>query len=251
MLHSLLLPALPMTKRKNGLACDDSQQDGVTSLCNTSDGADKRTAALQISQAKQRSQRYETVTILQLADWPEKVSYSALTGSLQAHVIEYYMWGQLHGSSTPYSSLAEYTQQFNALAAEQKDACANRVCDIHTVIEYTLRTQVLPEYLDYHTTGGDLSKHWESIPTGSAVHRRRQRTVKRMQNMAASQLVPGAPGLLVDHYGWSLDLSGTTATAVTQICNEVYVCRQGSWNGQKSVYLAKGVTGKTVCSVSA
>jgi hypothetical protein len=197
-----------MTKRKSGLVADDRQQDGITSLCNEKDGADKRKAALQISQARQRSQRYETITFTQLAEWPDgEISYSALSSGLQAHVIEYYMWGKLHECSDSCTSLAQFTEDFDNLTQEEQDACAKRVCDIHTVFEYTLRTQIVPEYLDYHTTGGELSKHWQSIPANGAVHKYRQRTVTRMKNMAASQLVPGATGLLIDHYGWSLDPS--------------------------------------------
>jgi hypothetical protein len=197
-----------MTKRKSGLVADDSQPDGVTSLCNMSDGDDKRKAAFQISQARQRSQRYETITFTQLTEWPEgEIFYKKLSSGLQAHVIEYYVWGKLHESSDPCSSLTQFTEDFDDLTQEEQNSCAKRVCDIHTVFEYTLRTQIIPEYLDYHTTGGELSKHWQSIPANGAVHKYRQRTVTRMKNMPASQLVPGATGLLIDHYGWSLDPS--------------------------------------------
>jgi hypothetical protein len=126
-----------------------------------------------------------------LAEWQEEVCFKALSETLKGHVKEHYMWEQLHDQSSkskpePYSSLQKYTQQFNALAAEQKDAYARRVCDIYTMIEYCLRTQFIPEHLHHHTTGGDQRKHWENIPANSPVLKQRQRTLERMQKMKAS-----------------------------------------------------------------
>jgi hypothetical protein len=193
-----------MTKRK---AIDDSQTDGITSLRNDSqDGADNRAAALQISKAKKTSQCYETITFTDLAAWPDEVTYDIVSDRLKAHIRDYYIWGQLHEERTSHD-LDQCHHQFDALSIEEHDALAVRVCNIHTAIEYTARAQVVPEYLDHHTTGGELSKHWTSIPRGGSVYLARQRTMKRIETMPTSVLVSGAKGLLTEFYEWSIDRS--------------------------------------------
>jgi hypothetical protein len=89
----------------------------------------------------------------------------------------------------------------------EHDALAVKVCSIHAAIEYTARAQVVPEYLDHHVTGGDFSKHWIHIPRDGSVSLARQRTMKRIETMPASSLVPHAKGLLIDYYDWSVDRS--------------------------------------------
>jgi hypothetical protein len=193
-----------MTKRK---AIDDNQTDGITSLCNDSqDGADNRAAALQISKAKKVSQCYETITLTDLAAWPDEVTYDKVTSRLKQHIKEYYICSQLHEERTSHD-LEQHSHQFDALSIEEVDALAVKVCSIHAAIEYTARAQVVPEYLDHHVTGGDFSKHWIHIPRDGSVSLARQRTMKRIETMPASMLVPGAEGLLIDYYDWSVDRS--------------------------------------------
>jgi hypothetical protein len=193
-----------MTKRK---AIDDNQTDGITSLCNDSqDGADNRAAALRISKAKKVSQCYETILFTDLAAWPDEVTYDKVTSRLKQHIRDYYLWGQLHKQHADHD-LEQYSHQFDALSIEDHNALAVKVCNIHAAIEYTVRAQVVPEYLDHHVTGGDFSKHWTSIPRGGSVYLARQRTMKRIETMPASVLVSGATDLLIDYYDWTVDRS--------------------------------------------
>ena len=78
-----------MTRAKSGLPSDDSTGNttGLTSLCNTSESAaDLRQKALEIEQSLKLAQRYETVTLTDLASWPAEVQYNTLPTSLQEHV---------------------------------------------------------------------------------------------------------------------------------------------------------------------
>eukprot|EP00953_Heterococcus_sp_UTEX-ZZ885_P013561 7745-Heterococcus_DN1.PRE.1 len=187
-----------MTKRKSL----DELTDYITSMSNDFDGAGKRAAALQISKAKKVSQCYETLTFTDLAAWPDEVTYDKVNDRLKQHIKDYYVWGQLHEECTSHD-LEQHSHQFDALSIEEHDALAVKVCNIHTAIEYTVRAQVVPEYLDHHVTGGDFSKHWVNIPRDGSVHIARQRTMKRIETMPASMLLPGAEGLLIDYYDWS------------------------------------------------
>jgi hypothetical protein len=125
---------------------------------------------------------------------------------LKHHIREYYIWGEVHEERTSHD-LGQYHHQFDALSIEEHDALAVKVCNIHTTVEYTARAQVVPEYLDHHVTGGDFSKHWVNIPRDGSVFLARQRTMKRIETMPASMLVPGAEGLLTEYYDWSVDRS--------------------------------------------
>jgi hypothetical protein len=191
-----------MTKRKSL----DELTDDITSMSNDFDGAGKRAAALQISKAKKASQCYETITFTDLAAWPDVVTYATVSDRLKHHIREYYVWGQVHEERTSHD-LEQYSHQFDALSIEEHDVLAVKLCNIHAAIEYTARAQVIPEYLDHHVTGGDFSKHWTTILRDGSVCKARQRTMKRIENMPASMLVPGAEGLLIDYYDWSVDRS--------------------------------------------
>jgi hypothetical protein len=96
-------------------------------------------------------------------------------------------------------------ESFNELQGLERTALAKQLCDIHTIIDFTLRTQVLPEYIKSHTTGGEQTLHWESIAPGSSTQLKRKLTLERMQGMQANTRVPGAQGQLLDYYNWRLD----------------------------------------------
>eukprot|EP00953_Heterococcus_sp_UTEX-ZZ885_P019927 11128-Heterococcus_DN1.PRE.7 len=192
-----------MTKRKSGLPDDDHRTAGLTSLCNTVTGVDKRTAALENEEAIKRGQRYDTLTLTDLASWPTLVVYKCLSQRLKDHVFEHYMWAQLHANSL--LTREQVNQAFDKINDHERDTLAEQLCDKHAVIEYTLRTQVLPEYIKQHTTGGTQTLHWQPLSPGSSSHKHRQRTVQRMNDMQANSSVPGATGQLLDFYGWRLD----------------------------------------------
>jgi hypothetical protein len=192
-----------MTKRKSGLPDDDHRTAGLTSLCNTVTGVDKRAAALENEEAIKRGQRYDTLTLTDPASWPTLVVYKCLSQRLKDHVFEYYMWAHLHASSL--LTREQVNQAFDKISDLDRDALTRELCDKHAVIEYTLRTQVLPEYIQQHTTGGTQTLHWQPLSPGSSSNKHRQRTVHRMNGMQASSSVPGATGQLLNFYGWRLD----------------------------------------------
>jgi hypothetical protein len=197
-----------MTKRKSGLPGDDRAAKGITSVCNHQTGDQKRAIALRVEEAIKKGQRYETVTPTDLASWPAVVEYRTLPKRLQDQVLEYYTWTELRQSSMCYHTVqAAIAQQFEELEESARDTLANDLCDIHTVIEFTLRTQVLPEYIANHTTGGAQTLHWEPLIPGSPAQLQRQRTLLKIENMQASARVPGAKGSLLDYYDWRLDQS--------------------------------------------
>eukprot|EP00953_Heterococcus_sp_UTEX-ZZ885_P006257 3830-Heterococcus_DN1.PRE.1 len=167
-----------MTKRKSGLPKDDYSCTGITSLCNLKSGTQKRAAALLKDEALKRAQHYETVTLTDLAAWPAVVSYDTLSKRLQGHVLEYYTWIKLRQSPAMHHTVAE---SCNKLQDPERTTLAKQLCDIHTIIDFTLRTQVLPEYIKCHTTGGEQTLHWESIPPGSSTQLQRKLTLERMQ----------------------------------------------------------------------
>jgi hypothetical protein len=142
-----------MTKRKSGLLFEDSSSTGLTSLCNHDTGEQKRATALRVEQALKKTQRYETLTLTDLSSWsgPAVIEYKALPKRLQEKVLEYYMWSQLRKTSMCYQAPeALIAQQFTMLQGCQRDALAEQLCNVHTIIEYTLRMQVLP---GKHSTG--------------------------------------------------------------------------------------------------
>jgi hypothetical protein len=200
-----------MTRRKSGLPSDDSTTEGLTSLCNSSDTADAtRQRALQIEQKLKLAKHYDTVTPTDLASWPAEsdVHYTTLPNSLKSHVKDYYTWGQLRNTD-PTSSvcdLAAIHLGFDQLDDSVHDSLATELREIHTIILYTLHTQVIPEYTAYHTLGGQQTVHWESIAPDSDQHHRRQLVLDRMLAIQAASRVPGAQGRLLDYYGWSKDL---------------------------------------------
>jgi hypothetical protein len=196
-----------MTKRKSGMPSDDAKR-GITSVCNHKTGDQKRAIALRVEEAIKKGQRYETVTLTDLASWPAVVEYETLPKRLQDQVLEYYTWTELRQSSMCYHTVqAAIAQQFEKLEDSARGTLANGLCDIHTVIEYTLRTQILPEYIANHTTGGAQTLHWEPLIPGSPAQLQRQRILLRIENMQASARVPGAKGSLLDYYDWRLDQS--------------------------------------------
>jgi hypothetical protein len=198
-----------MTKRKSGMPDDNKTETGLTSLCNT-DCDESREAALKIEIANKRAQRYETVTLLDLSSWPTVVAYNALSKRLQEQILEYYTWTKLRTSGMCYQTeQGVIAQQFEQLQDCERDALAHQLCNIHTVIEYFLRSQVLPEYIKHHITGGEQTVHWESLVPGSATQLRRQLTLKRMEHLHANDLIPGARGKLLDFYDWRLDQDDT------------------------------------------
>jgi hypothetical protein len=192
-----------MTKRKSGLPADDHTPSGVTSLCNKVGGTDKRAAALAMDKVVKRAQRYDTLTLTDLASWPSQLVYETLPQRLKDHVFEYYMWQQLQANSS--ISREQVKQAFDSLNDHERDTLTEQLCDKHAVIEYTLRSQVLPEYITHHVTSGSQTVHWQPVSPGSSVHQRRQRVVQRMIDMQASSIVPGARGQVLDFYGWRLD----------------------------------------------
>ena len=201
-----------MTRAKSGLPSDDSTGNttGLTSLCNTSESAaDLRQKALKIEQSLKLAQRYETLTLTDLALWPaDSIHYKTLPTSLQEHVGEYYVCEQLRNAASNRTSAINL--QFDQLDDGAHDRLASELCDIHTIILYTLHTQVIPEYTAYHTLGGEQTVHWESIPPGSDQQRKRQLVLDRMNRMQAGSR-SGTQGLLLDYYGWRQDIgdSGT------------------------------------------
>jgi hypothetical protein len=187
-----------MTKRK----VLDELTDDITSMSNDFDGADKRAAALRMSKAKKVSQCYETIIFTDLAAWPSDVTYNTVSDRLKGHIRDYYIRGQLHEERNSHDK-KHYSHQFDALSIEEEDALAVRLCNIHAAIEYTARAQVVPEYLDYYTTGWALSKHWITIPRDGSVSLVRQRTMKQIDTIPTSALVSDA----TDYYDWSVDCS--------------------------------------------
>jgi hypothetical protein len=185
-----------MTKRKSGMHSDDFSKTGITSLCNVQNGGEMRAAALKADTAIKRAQRYETVTLSDLGSWPAVVEYDILPERLKVQVLEFYE------CRVKYTAEA---QHFQELQDNERDALANKLCDIHTIIEFTLRTQVLPEYVKIHTIGGEQTVHWEPLVPGSTTQLKRQLVLTRMENMQADSLVPGAKGQLLDFYDWRLD----------------------------------------------
>jgi hypothetical protein len=158
-----------MTCRKSGLSFDDSSTDGLTSVCNTSESAvDLRDRALKIEKAIELAQHYETVSLTDLAAWPAKFTYETLPSSLKQYVKGYYIWQQLRSAGADYhTTQAGNNQRYDRLDDTVHDRLATELCDIHIILLYTLHTQVLPEYIAYHTQGGEQTVHWESIPVES------------------------------------------------------------------------------------
>jgi hypothetical protein len=193
-----------MAKRKS--PSGDQSDAGITSLYNAHGGDEMHAAALHIEEANKRAQRYETVTLTDLAMWPAVIDYAALPKRLQHHVKESYMWSELR---KPDVSFHNITQQFDQLTDAERATLVHQLCDIHAIIEYTLRSQVLPEYIDNHTVGGQQTVHWEPVAPGSSTHHKRQLTLQRMESMPAGSRVPGAQGMLLDYYDWRLDQSDT------------------------------------------
>jgi hypothetical protein len=64
--------------------------------------------------------------------------------------LEYYTWAELQAGTTQHFEELQDVE-FNALAAQ--------LCDIHTIIEFALRAQVLPGYIKNHVTGGQQTVH--------------------------------------------------------------------------------------------
>jgi hypothetical protein len=206
-----------MTRRKSGLPSDDSSGStvGLTSLCYTSVSAADvvREKALMIEQSITLAQRYETVTLTDLGSWPAhpRLRYKTLPNSLKQHVREYYVCEQLRSaklgaSVCNHGNQAVLNLRFDQLDDGVHDHLTAQLCDIHTIILYTLHTQVIPEYTGFHTLGGEQTVHWESIRPGSDQQRKRQRVLDRMSSMQASSRVAGAQGLLLDYYGWRKDI---------------------------------------------
>src|SRR6476646_3082448 len=123
-----------MTKRKS--PSDEQSDTDITTLCNAHSGDEMHSAALQIEEAIKRAQRYETVTLTDLAMWPAVIDYAALPKRLQHHVKESYMWSELR---KPHVDFHKITQQFDQLTDAERATLAHQLCDIHTIIEYTLR----------------------------------------------------------------------------------------------------------------
>jgi hypothetical protein len=96
-------------------------------------------------------------------------------------------------------------QAFGKLGDHERGTLAKQLCVKHAVIEYTLRTQVLPEYITHHVTSGSQTVLWQPVSPGSRQHKQRQQVVQRMNDMYADSIVPGARALLLDFYGWRLD----------------------------------------------
>ena len=197
-----------MTKRKSGMPDNNKSHTGLTSLYNP-ECDESREAALKIETANKRAQQYETVTLLDLSSWPTVVEYYALSKRLQEQTLEYYTWMMLRNNMCYETEQGVIAQQFKELQDRERDALANQLCNIHTVIEYTLRSQVLPEYIKQHVTGGEQTVHWEPLVPGSAAQLRRQLTLKRIEQVQANDLIPGAPGKLLDFYDWRLDQDDT------------------------------------------
>jgi hypothetical protein len=197
-----------MTKRKSGMPDDNKSYTGLTSLYN-SEYDESRKAALKIGITNKRAQRYETVTLLDLSSWPAVVKFNALAKRFQEQTLEYYTWMMLRNNICYQTEQGLIAQQFEQLQDCERDDLANQLCNFHTVIEYTLRSQVLPEYIKHHTAGGEQTVHWESLVPGAAKQSQRQLTLKRMEDMQANELIPGAPGKLLDFHDWRLDQHDT------------------------------------------
>jgi hypothetical protein len=109
---------------------------------------ERREAALKIETANKRAQRYKTVTLSDVSSWPAAsvIEYNALSKRLQEQILEYYTWTMLRESGMCYQTEhCVILQQFEELQDHERDALASQLCNIHTVIEYNLRSQVLPE----------------------------------------------------------------------------------------------------------
>jgi hypothetical protein len=118
------------------------------------------------------------------------------------------MWSELRNAGMCYNTMqADITLNFQELQDSERNALANQLCDIHTVIQYTLRTQVLPEYIKNQVTGGEQTVHWEPLVPGSKAHAERQLALEMMEKMQAGTHVPGAKGKLLDVLDWRLDQS--------------------------------------------
>jgi hypothetical protein len=196
-----------MTRRKSGLPAADQSADGLTSLCNTSESAvNLRERALEVDKSIKLAQRYETITLTDLAAWPLEYKYTSLPNTLKKQIREYYKWQQIRDGAAAacyHTTRAGINLQFDQLDDTVHDKLAAELCDIHTVIMFTLHVLVIPEYIAFHTLGGEQTVHWESIPSGSDISSKRQLVLDRMNSMQAGSRTPGTPGLLVDYYGWS------------------------------------------------
>jgi hypothetical protein len=135
------------------------------------------------------------------------------------------MWQQIRDGAAAacyHTTRAGINLQFDQLDHTVHDRLAAELCDIHTVILFTLHVLVIPEYIAFHTLGGEQTVHWESIeyiafhtlggeqtvhwesiPAGSDTSSKRQLVLDRMNSMQAGSGTPDAPGLLVEYYGWS------------------------------------------------
>jgi hypothetical protein len=125
-------------------------------------------------------------------------------------VKEYYTWFELRiVASKPDTSFIDHyasiSLRFEQLKVSEYDSLALKLCEIHTIILYTLHAQVIPEYIAYHTLGGDQTVHWESLSPDSETHSKRLLVLDRMNRMCANRRVESAQGLLLDYYGWRKD----------------------------------------------
>jgi hypothetical protein len=128
-----------MTKRKSGMPDNNKSETGLTSLHNPKCD-ESREAALKIDTSNERAQRYEAVTLLDLSSWPaaSAIVYNTLSKRLQEQILEYFTWTKLRTSGMCYQTeQGVIAQQFKDLQDRERDALANQLCNIHTVIEYT------------------------------------------------------------------------------------------------------------------
>jgi hypothetical protein len=141
-----------MTKRQSGLPPDDKPKGGITSLCNSDAGIEKRAAALILDKSIKRAQRYETATLTDLASWPAAVEYKTLPKRLQDQVLEYYIWNELRKPSMCYYSMqAAIAQSFAELQESARDTLANELCDsqnhrVHSTYSGAARIHRKPHY---------------------------------------------------------------------------------------------------------
>eukprot|EP00953_Heterococcus_sp_UTEX-ZZ885_P002629 1936-Heterococcus_DN1.PRE.4 len=193
-----------MTRRKSGLPSADESANGLTSLYNTSESAvHLRERALEVEKSIKLAQRYETVTLTDLAAWPSEYKYTSTPNTLKQQIREYYMWQQIRDGAAAACHLTTHAGinlQFDRLDDTVHDKLAAELCDIHTVMLFTLHVLVITEYIAFHTLGGEQTVHWESIPSGSGTSSKRQLVLDRMNSMQAGSR---SPGLLADYYGWS------------------------------------------------
>eukprot|EP00953_Heterococcus_sp_UTEX-ZZ885_P007847 4713-Heterococcus_DN1.PRE.1 len=76
-----------MTRRQSGLPPDDKPKGGITSLCDSFTGTEKRAAVWTLDNSMKPAQSYETVNLTDLASWPAVVEYSTLSKRLQKQVL--------------------------------------------------------------------------------------------------------------------------------------------------------------------